>query len=756
MGEIHVHVPFEKRAAALESIKNGGEHVSDSLLKLPGPCSGFSDDDVSMVACSSAPSESEQQRLAIEMTRDAARVDMAHDDILVEGEVAHTLEDDLMHHRPNGLDDLAVHMEQRMLTSEDDMEIIHDVVTKSNMAPKVTSDSTGLFIGKVPLHVCSDPFVDDKIAIVFNNSYRRTLSYVAPTVQNDEVIVRPTLEAIRTGSRRWRSTAVVELWTEEELSTVASGVGKPLYPDAITRACTRLDFARVCVMLDISSKLPNHITIMTPDDDCGEYPCKVDVEYEWVLPKCTSCMTLGHSVKDCTVNKVAKPGKPPVSVYVPKVTPRRLWKTKRRSLLVRIQGWSHAVWIRWKWFVDYSTVKNHIWIAWDDNFIDVEVLDVGSQFMHVCVIIRPSHEIILINVIYGTNELADRRELWGALESMVPHCVDIPWIVGDKAPGPDGYSSGFFKAAWPVVGTKITRVALDFFSTGRLLKQVNSTILALIPKVIAKLLVNGLSEVLDKMISPGQAAFIPGRKLFTGYNQRRLPSHCALKIDIRKAYDTVEWDFLLAALQLYGFPVLFIRWIEECTTTSSFSVGLNGKPHRFFVGARGLRQGDAFGLPTTDRAGWALSVSLEIGFADDVILFCRAEDESVRVFKEGLDRFGDWLELRLNVQKSHLILCRSAQDMKEELLAMLGFQEVQLPMRLKNVLLDGRGCLFHMRDECKSSNLYSLPLAYTGLRLSSSLNELSRRSRNNCDNSYERERETMVMLRWHGRRYVKD
>ncbi|KAL0439702.1 UNVERIFIED_CONTAM: hypothetical protein Slati_2453200 [Sesamum latifolium] len=56
----------------------------------------------------------------------------------------------------------------------------------------------------------------------------------------------------------------VELWTNEGLSTVSSGIGKPLYPDAITRACTRLNFARVCVMLDISSKLPKHIVIMVP------------------------------------------------------------------------------------------------------------------------------------------------------------------------------------------------------------------------------------------------------------------------------------------------------------------------------------------------------------------------------------------------------------------------------------------------------------------------------------------------------------
>ncbi|KAL0284970.1 UNVERIFIED_CONTAM: hypothetical protein Sradi_7185300 [Sesamum radiatum] len=80
----------------------------------------------------------------------------------------------------------------------------------------------------------------------------------------------------------------VELWTSEGLSVVASGVGKPLYPDAITRACTRLDFARVCVMLDISAKLLKHIVIMVPKEDGSEVACKVDVEYEWLPPKCTT------------------------------------------------------------------------------------------------------------------------------------------------------------------------------------------------------------------------------------------------------------------------------------------------------------------------------------------------------------------------------------------------------------------------------------------------------------------------------------
>ncbi|KAL0294502.1 UNVERIFIED_CONTAM: hypothetical protein Sradi_6884200 [Sesamum radiatum] len=171
-----------------------------------------------------------------------------------------------------------------------------------------------------------------------------------------------------------------------------------------------------------------------------------------------------------------------------------------------------------------------------------------------------------------------------------------------KAPGPDGYSAGFFKAAWPVIGGEVTRAIRDFFQTGRLLKQVNATLISLIPKVITKILVQRMRGILDTLISPSQNAFVPGRaigdnillaqELFSGYNQKHLPPRCALKVDLRKAYDTVEWDFLTAVLVLFGFPEQFIQWIVECVTTPSFSVCLNGAPHGFFKGARGLRQGD--------------------------------------------------------------------------------------------------------------------------------------------------------------------
>ncbi|KAL0302852.1 UNVERIFIED_CONTAM: hypothetical protein Sradi_6153300 [Sesamum radiatum] len=111
---------------------------------------------------------------------------------------------------------------------------------------------------------------------------------------------------------------LVKFWTDEGLSIVASGIGQPLYPDAITKACTRLDFARVCVMLNISSKLHKHIIILVPNEDGSEVPFKVDVEYEWIPSKCVTCMCLGHTIASCPMRKV--PTRPPVTVYVQKHT----------------------------------------------------------------------------------------------------------------------------------------------------------------------------------------------------------------------------------------------------------------------------------------------------------------------------------------------------------------------------------------------------------------------------------------------------
>ncbi|KAL0291801.1 UNVERIFIED_CONTAM: Retrovirus-related Pol polyprotein from type-2 retrotransposable element R2DM [Sesamum radiatum] len=204
-------------------------------------------------------------------------------------------------------------------------------------------------------------------------------------------------------------------------------------------------------------------------------------------------------------------------------------------------------------------------------------------------------------------------------------------IPDDKASGPDGYSSCFFKRAWPVIGPEVTLAIQEFFSSGRLLKQISDNILLV-------------------------------QELFAGYNQKKFPPCCAMKVDLRKAFDSVNWGFLQAALMLFNFPPQFMQWITECVTTPSFSLSLNGGICGFFKGARGLRQGDPLSPYLFVIVMEVLNVSMTariqqdqcfsyhwrckelslamLCFADDLLLFSKADPHSVSILKEVLDGFG--------------------------------------------------------------------------------------------------------------------
>ncbi|GAA0146752.1 hypothetical protein LIER_36376 [Lithospermum erythrorhizon] len=193
---------------------------------------------------------------------------------------------------------------------------------------------------------------------------------------------------------------------------------------------------------------------------------------------------------------------------------------------------------------------------------------------------------------------------------------------GDKAPGPDGFSATFFKANWDLVGQDLTLCVQEFFNTGKLLKQLNHTIVALIPKtshdpkvgdfrpigctnviykVITKILTKRMAKFLPIIVDPGQTAFVKGRnisdnvflaqEIVRGYKVKRNSPRCMIMLDIRKAYDTVSWDFVESFLLGLGFLTKFVGWIMECVTTASYSISINGQLHGHFKGECGLRQG---------------------------------------------------------------------------------------------------------------------------------------------------------------------
>ena len=69
---------------------------------------------------------------------------------------------------------------------------------------------------------------------------------------------------------------------------------------------------------------------------------------------------------------------------------------------------------------------------------------------------------------------------------------------------------------------------------------------------------------------------------------------CLMKVDLKKAFDSVQWCFLQQLLMSYGFPNRFVHLIMQCVETTSFSIAVNGNIYGFFQGKNGVRQGDPF------------------------------------------------------------------------------------------------------------------------------------------------------------------
>jgi len=183
-------------------------------------------------------------------------------------------------------------------------------------------------------------------------------------------------------------------------------------------------------------------------------------------------------------------------------------------------------------------------------------------------------------------------------------------IDSNKKSGPDGFGAGFFKHYWLIIKHDFYHCILEFFRHGKLLKQINHTFIALIPnienaiqtqhfrpislcnmiyKIISKLLVNRLRPLLHKIILPTQSAFVPGSAIHDNIlitheimhkfkHTRGKTAWFTLKLDMKKAYDRLEWNFIEICMQRFGFHSKWIRWLMECIKTTSYSVLINGEP----------------------------------------------------------------------------------------------------------------------------------------------------------------------------------
>lgn len=175
------------------------------------------------------------------------------------------------------------------------------------------------------------------------------------------------------------------------------------------------------------------------------------------------------------------------------------------------------------------------------------------------------------------------------------------------------------------MGDRVNAEVKQVLNGGHMPAGWNDTIIALIPKVkqpkkvtdlrpvslcnvlykvVSKVSSNRLKQLLVDIISPTQSAFVPGQLIsdniliayeMTHYvrNKRKgKVGYAAIKLNMSKAYDRVEWDFLRDIMLRLGFQSRWVDLIMECVSSVSYSIKVNGALSLSFRPERGLRQGD--------------------------------------------------------------------------------------------------------------------------------------------------------------------
>ena len=450
----------------------------------------------------------------------------------------------------------------------------------------------------------------------------------------------------------------------------------------------------------------------------------------------------------------------------------------------------------WRLFHNYDhALLGRIWICGNPERISIDVVHAMDQAIQCHVTTLKDNCSFWCSAIYASNNYLDRRGLWHHLLWCEPMVGHNPWfVIGDfnttrfvnekiggpftdhnhyldnlegftwspqhkeslnrritqeeiknaifsindsKAPSPDGFTSLFFKKAWSIVGSDVTEAMESFFNSGCMLREINCTIIALVPKVpnpesmhdyrpisccntifkcISKIIASRIKMCLPDIINPSQSAFVHGRSIADNvliiqdlmHNRNNGRPRCALKIDIKKAYDTIGWSCIIDILSKLGTPANILKCIKACITTPSFYVAVNGELAGFFASKRGLRQGDPLSPLLFIIVMEAFSRSLYevaqapnfefhpkceeikltlVSFADDIFLFVGGTTSSVRVIMDELNRFENFSGLQVNKQKSAIFLAGISDAIKNEMLNITGFSLGRLPMKYLGVPL---------------------------------------------------------------------
>nr|XP_016457391.1 PREDICTED: uncharacterized protein LOC107781232 [Nicotiana tabacum] len=236
-----------------------------------------------------------------------------------------------------------------------------------------------------------------------------------------------------------------------------------------------------------------------------------------------------------------------------------------------------------------------------------------------------------------------------------------------KAPGVDGFNIYFFKKAWPVIGNE------------------------------------RMQKVMDTLVDRSQSAFVPGRlisdniilshELVKGYGRKGISPRCMLKVDMQKAYDSVEWIFIEQVLVGLNFPTQFIQWIMQCLKTVSYSILINGHPTEPLNSKKGLRQGDPISpFLFVLVMEYFSRVLKSLGNEADFNYHPKCEKmnggvKSIQMLFDCFHEFSTTSGLSANRDKSSIYFGGVDATVQQQIIKLTGFTKGELPIRYLGVPL---------------------------------------------------------------------
>ena len=342
--------------------------------------------------------------------------------------------------------------------------------------------------------------------------------------------------------------------------------------------------------------------------------------------------------------------------------------------------------------VSSLTLILRAWVAFYVRLFSAQPLDVGEQDCFFSQLQRKlSHE---------------ERQLCEGELTLAECKVALDGMASGKSPGLDGLPAEFYQRFWPVLGPDMVEVLNFSYASGRLSSSQRSRLLTLLYKrgdrlemknwrpitllcvdykIAAKAIANRLLQVLPSIIHPDQSCGVHGHNpvvnnrlmqdIVDDITNRGLGG-AVLSLDQEKAFDRVDWSFLLRVLATMNFGRSFQQWVRLFYSRISSRILVNGEQSGSFFVSRGVRQGcplspllyvimaetiasairncaaiDGFSLPGNRRVKICQ-------YADDTTIFVLSDVALMAVFSL-FRRYELASGAKLNVTKSHGLLVES-------------------------------------------------------------------------------------------------